>query len=350
MSASLLSRLKRNDAGLTCVSLSLQTIEDQSYGSFPSWRKSILDSQLAQWIEALKQNTCVQDIQFHFNSTSTTLWDAEGVTSLLQAMAHVTALKRLVFRHRLNGNPQALQCQASMASTIETTKNLKHLEIYFYDGVVNGADDGFQKLIRALESHQTMESLKIMWSPQRGSQQDDIAIVSLLNSRSIKKLSLGIDAGTFVSFIRALDTNTTLETLEVALSDNIDDKSLEAILMALAESLQRNQTIRYLSLVSRRFPWGDNTPVHTRINAETNKALEHMMENKFCLLGFNMFGQHYTAIDFYTKLNRAGRQRLLGEDVTPTAQDWVEILSSETVQDLSCLYYLLHSNPSLCSE
>jgi len=342
MSASLFFRIKQNDKTLTCLNLSLQDFESQSYGSVDSWRKAVLDGQVSKWAHALANNTHIQEIDFNFTSCNGTLWDRHGLLLLLQAAGACSSLKKLVFHLRFDY--EFLQCQSCMAKSIQVAENIQDLELSL-GSTLSGTDAGFEELVKAIQHHPKLESLKLTRRLQRGSD----AIVTILDNSSIKKVSLAVGTEITISFIQALGTNASLETLEMAVPSNIHDDHLELLLMELTKALEKNQTLQNVSLVSIAVPYRDNGPGDLHISKESSKALVSVLKNKYNLYALNVFGQHIAGVDFYTKLNRAGRKELLRTDIASSARDWVDILST-VPDDIACLYYFLQSNPSLCTE
>jgi hypothetical protein len=129
---------------------------------------------------------------------------------------------------------------------------------------------------------------------------------------------------------KVLQVNRWLQKLEIQL-----DSGEHAI--PITEVLQFNSSLRRLDLFF-------NGCISSRIR----EAFTEMLRRNYVLLDLNgsvWRGQSNLEIDFYLRLNRAGRGDLLTEHAT--REQWVNKLISQK-NDLSIVFSLLSMNPSVC--
>ena len=129
---------------------------------------------------------------------------------------------------------------------------------------------------------------------------------------------------------QVLRANRHMQKLEIQL-----DSGEHAI--PITEILQNNSTLKRLDLFF-------NGTISPRIR----EAFTEMLRRNYVLLDLNgsvWRGQSNLEIDFYLRLNRAGRGNLLTEHAT--RHQWLDTLISQK-DDLSIVFSLLLMNPSLC--
>ena len=339
MSAALLSRVKNNDEFLTALSVDLPAIERQSYGRFPHWRESVFNFQVSQWIEALNTSTNVEGVTVEFSSSDDTLWDRRRVAMLLQAIGALPSLKVLICQQKLQGGARHLESLLAMAGAVETAKHLTHFEVWNLR-TTDGDLEHVRRLVYSLQSHGNLKSLKITLDSQ--DRQCGVAILPVLQSRTITKLGLSrLKPDAMLPLIEAVHANTILETLNLYFYLGQTNQVNDNVLVALADALKINHTIRSLSLGG--LPYGGGS----WIGEKGIKTLVSMMESNFSLLNLRISGQANANIDFYAKLNRAGRGRLFEQEVTPSK---VLGVLSALQGDVGCIFFVLLLNPSLCGE
>lgn len=128
---------------------------------------------------------------------------------------------------------------------------------------------------------------------------------------------------------QVLQTNRRLQKLEIQL--NSGEHAIP-----ITEVLQANSSLKRLDLFF-------NGSISPRIR----EAFTEMLRRNYVLLDLNgsvWRGQSNSEIDFYLRLNRAGRGDLLTEHAT--RKQWVETMISQR-GDLSILFSILSMNPSI---
>jgi hypothetical protein len=127
-------------------------------------------------------------------------------------------------------------------------------------------------------------------------------------------------------------------------------------LVPLADALMDNRSLRTLTIcwdlcpAATSWHWGNSIVsmlAFRRVLKDSNFCLEHMEIVMKDVHG--VFGRYWadSELDFYLRLNRLGRSRLLQSPTTPN--DWITILS-KCHDDVSSLFYFLSVNPQLCYE
>ena len=86
------------------------------------------------------------------------------------------------------------------------------------------------------------------------------------------------------------------------------------------------------------------------ISKPVREAFQKVLRSNYTLETLFLFDTWNlkSEIEFYTKLNRLGRNRLL-QDHKATRQEWIDLLV-QIKDDLDCLFYFLSMNPLLCSS
>jgi hypothetical protein len=137
-----------------------------------------------------------------------------------------------------------------------------------------------------------------------------------------------------------LHTNKTLRAVELHMRGRSDED--EVGIIELSKSLTHNKTLT-------KFQLHGTTDRHGSWDAR-NAFLEMLQSNYTLSDSVQVFHPGFLRPqnDFYLKLNRLGRGRLLGS-ANIHKEEWINTLFKAR-DDLSCLYYLLSMNPSLCSN
>ncbi|CAB9507822.1 expressed unknown protein [Seminavis robusta] len=117
----------------------------------------------------------------------------------------------------------------------------------------------------------------------------------------------------------ALLVNPTLQSFRLRGSAKIPANSQQIF----AAMLRRNYTLQYLTIQN---------------DTATTNCTDNIMKSRDA--AYN--------IQLYLKLNRYGRQSLLAHEQV-SRESWVDAIV-EFATDLNCLFYLLQTNPSLCSD
>jgi hypothetical protein len=129
---------------------------------------------------------------------------------------------------------------------------------------------------------------------------------------------------------RVLQVNRHLQKLEIQL--NSGEHAIP-----VTEVLQANSSLKRLDLY-----------FNGHISPRIREAFTEMLRRNYVLLDLNgsvWRGQSNSEIDFYLRLNRAGRGDLLTEHASRA--QWLDTLISQK-DDLSIVFSLLSMNPSMC--
>lgn len=144
----------------------------------------------------------------------------------------------------------------------------------------------------------------------------------------------------YLNLAELLELDTSIESLDF--HGTVPLKEEEKLLIKVANALRCNRKLRCLVLSDHRMH--SVKVMHAFLDMLTvNYSLQ------FLGLSYNRFDteQDLSAkMDFYLKLNRFGRGRLL-EDEESSREDWLCKLV-EVREDLSCLCYFLSKQPMLC--
>ena len=169
-------------------------------------------------------------------------------------------------------------------------------------------------------------------------------------------------------------------SVEEVCFDRCDSLSQQSALV-MAQMLRRNTSLTKLKLVVKDYD--DAIPIAQALQRNTSSGLKHlflrtydhqrngvsptvyqafktMLEHNYTLEYLEMFQGHPMrpilsldpTLNFYLKVNRAGRHRLMscarnnhrGE---ASNQEWVQTIIAARL-DLQCSYYFLSQNPSVC--
>jgi Ran GTPase-activating protein (RanGAP) involved in mRNA processing and transport len=192
--------------------------------------------------------------------------------------------------------------------------------------------------------------------------------LGLTTNTSLKMLNLSgtkINDSACASLATALKSNSTLE--DVQLTENgLGDQAC----MDLAEMLKSNVTLKQLNLMGNRmFDTGlislaqsleensrlknlnvsfSRTTIREYSRVDCEKAFVKMMK-KNCTIKYLSLGDGipFYEYNFYCKLNRLGRGKLLQE--MDNEKLWLEAVE-KVKEDLPCLFYLIRANPAVVQK
>lgn len=126
--------------------------------------------------------------------------------------------------------------------------------------------------------------------------------------------------------VNALRVTTSLQSFRMRGSAKIHAKSQHAF----ADMLRHNYSLQYFSILNEiETEDSSNANASTNVSASSNVASAS------------------ANIQMYLKLNRYGRRRLILEE-SNNRESWLDAVMAIR-NDLNCLFYLLQTNPSLCS-
>lgn len=255
-----------------------------------------------------------------FSFSSSGCCSASSINEVLEAISVTPKMERVVLYSpqgrcpwgRLNGAALNTLCQSP------TLKDLQHLVLYDSSASTGNffADEHTMALAQALSNPQArLQEVMISCWP--------------LGQAGVRTLC------------QMLQTNQSLQKLTMVIYELGDDNNTDETcnLGELATALLSNSTLKTLELHG---------------STDLGKWIEEdfwiMMQSNFCLTSLKLcqdkalFSRRF--LDFYLKLNAAGRGQLMQNENAATAQ-WVDSLI-RVRDDLSCLFYFLSSNPLLC--
>lgn len=290
------------------------------------------------------------------------------VAALTAVLRQVTQLTSLILEEvRLAGSPDELEELA------DALRNHPSLKLVYLHGCVPAEGSGItlDPLVTAMAHCATLEEILLRdtrMSPNSGTEtttEDERAgtpLTELCQSSSLRVLTLRdmteIHDKHIELMAQRLVHNTALRELTVC-SANLGKRSGKAMgqvlrlnrhlqkleiqldsgehAIPITEVLQMNSTLKRLDLF-----------FNGTISARIREAFTEMLRKNYVLLDLNgsvWRGQSNLEIDFYLRLNRAGRANLLTEHATRA--QWIETLISQK-QDLSIIFSLVLMNPLVC--
>ena len=335
-----LSRLRENDPYFTNLILRLDTMERDSSQNFPHWRDAIFSHQLSQWVEAIQTNNSIESVIVDMTVSDTTIWEKRQCYKLLNAIGALPCLEKLEFYQSVLGEPGRMGSIAAITQAVQNTRLLMHLAMTGKT-VREGSEEELGALVNAFQQCRHLESLSIIGFQLSKSH---VAIFSpILRMQSLKKLHFENTSNAFVPLIEMLSTNARLTTLILEFKDQLVDVTV----VQLADVLKVNRTLQDLSLLNSTFLARTESLTNpSGISEQGYRALREMTEQNFVLQHMNVQGLLDADIDFYLKLNRAGRQRLF-ESSDSSPKNWVTMIA-KVAEDPECIFYFLQLNPSLC--
>ena len=326
-----LARLKNYDDYLDSILIRLESIESSTSQHFPHWRESIFNFQHSQWVEALQMNNSLEQVTVDMSvDNDSTLWRPKSIKRFMEAIGAIPTLERLILRHNNLGSPQGFV--PAMTSAVEGARCLTCLELHWtHVSPVTSSD--LESLANAIQRCKELQTLTL-----KGNQTNESTVQAfntVLTNKTLKKLCIGnVTSAAFRPFLDDFPSNSTLETLKIIFRDSVEDSTCER----LADIFIPSRSLKSLLLLSCNLPdpcFGEKGQQHLLRLAENNCYIREM----------TVAGASNTSIDFFVRLNCAGRRKLFQEGAVRT--DWVDVMSC-LVEDLDSLFYVLLLNPALC--
>jgi hypothetical protein len=206
------------------------------------------------------------------------------------------------------------------------------------------------------------------------------------NSNNLRTITLSymrVPEETIAAMAMALQTNTTLEELYLDRCDSLSRQST----LYMAQMLQHNTSLKKIKMVVKDYE--DAIPIavvlqkynstlkslflrsyhqQVTVSPRVYQAFLTMLQNNYSLEDLYTFqGNPMTqektdsTLNFYLKLNRAGRGRLMNhrstrnDDTIDMEEDEQQVSNDEWVKsiiksraDVECSFYFLSQNPSVC--
>lgn len=149
-----------------------------------------------------------------------------------------------------------------------------------------------------------------------------------------------------VAFAAMLESNSSLECLEMGLSAMVDDDCAST----LAKALKVNKGLKSFALTADD---SDNTSNAVALTQKVSKTCKDsfvdMLRSNYVMENFVLFQRFPVKPEFklFVTLNKLGRGRLLQNEETNMEQ-WVHALATVN-DDLDALFYYVSINPDLCN-
>jgi hypothetical protein len=166
--------------------------------------------------------------------------------------------------------------------------------------------------------------------------------LALHNNRTLQYFNLEKSIGPtgVLAICDMLKVNTSLKKLDLSFTCGPSD--IDPLLQAIASAVKVNTTLTelFISCESSTSP----------SNVGKDDILDMLLHN-YTLKHFRILeddAELDAQKDFYLKLNRIGRGKLLQRAEDGSKQQWVDMLIQQK-DDLDCLFYFLSANPSLCA-
>lgn len=331
-----LRMLRDNHQNFRSLSLNLDKMETEFSQQLAHWRESIFSFQVTWWSEVIRSNNTVETVTLDLSLAETTIWKKDQIRTMLNAIASLPRLRKLVLRQNHLGQPRRLQSVEAMIAALRScSTTIESFELWGHDIAVD-ADHAFQKLAWTLQSCRKLTHLNVMgfalnpeqvtwWAP-------------LMALPSLKEFGLGNSSNGFLPIAEELACNSNLEKLTLSFMDHIADTCC----LALATALRCNTKLQVLSL------W-NASPLHN-ISGISNESqgffLRVMMDYNMTLHDFKTRGSVSKEMLLYLKLNQAGRRQLF-ENYGVTRELWIDKVASSK-EDIDCTFYFLTMNPSIC--
>lgn len=136
-----------------------------------------------------------------------------------------------------------------------------------------------------------------------------------------------------------LKENATLEDLSLPfLSFRFEDECCRALI----DAMSHNKVLR--SFYNNGWKWMARV-----VSSDTKEMQIQMLQRNTTLERFDLFDVDASRLkDLFLRLNKAGRKQLMNVGAG-SVNVWIDVISHDEVRDdLSCVFYLLRMNPSLC--
>ena len=213
--------------------------------------------------------------------------------------------------------------------------------------------------------------------------QSTTSFQKFISGGHLKRLSLSymrVPEDYILSMADALSCHDPLSSVEEVCFDRCDSLSKQSTFV-MSEMLRRNTSLTKLKLVVKDYD--DAIPIAQALTYNTCSGLKHlflrtyshlhnsighnvyqafktMLEHNFTIEYLEMFQGHPMrpilaldpALNFYLKINRAGRNKLLSlqrQSISTEASndEWARVIIASRL-DVQCTYYFLSQNPSIC--
>ncbi|CAB9512284.1 expressed unknown protein [Seminavis robusta] len=277
-----------------------------------------------------------------------------GQERLLEAVGSMKALKIVTLNGLSShvGNPSSTPKNVSVESMSSLCQSASLTKLLIYDFTLT--DDHLGGIAQAIQANNQCQLKEIRLSSCHVGSQGILALGKLLSIGTLQLLHV---------WIKELESD--------------DRGATKASCLFLADSLQTSQLRDFRLMTSAHYQSRLLTPTqvdqqHPICHPHMQAAFCHAIGWNYHLETFSMLCgfSHHAEIAFYLKLNKLGRRRLFCSREDPTSIqtkrqqrhrskrarsdvmynrriDWVEVLI-DSLHDLSCLYYFLSMNPSLC--
>ena len=290
-----------------------------------------LTGTVAEFDEFLSILRCHPSLQVFSFSTSGCC-SSSSINALLRALSTTPKLEKVIIYSekgqspwgRLEGEAIGALCRS------QTLKDLQHLVLY----------DSSDSQSNFFCDEHTIALSQALSLPHDTNNLQQANLFSCLEEVMISCWPLGKPG--VQALCHMIQTNTTLQKLTMVVYELDEDNNREetCILSEIATSLYHNSTLKALELHGRN---------------EIGKWIEEpfliMMQSNFSLTTLELFHSDglflKPFLNFYLKLNRAGRGMLL-QNANATRSQWVDSLIHVN-NDISCLFYFISMNPLLCS-
>ena len=256
------------------------------------------NSSVVQAFSSLRANSSLKELSLEANEMTD-----ETFARICEAFSPgLGSIAKLDLRYNYLGNDSA-RIIASLLE--EDVSGLKHVNLDSNEI----EDEGLVSICRALKKNKTLTAIGLS--------------------------SNGITNDGSIALADVLKVNSTLTWLLIDSHDGVQDG-----LIAVANALKENETLKSL-VFSSTLP-GENVL----------SAIRETLRDNLVLAEIHVFrgsvGSRDPDIDYYLKLNRAGRSKVIDRH-DATESDWMEVLE-DSDGDVDCLYYFLRANPALCEH
>jgi len=145
------------------------------------------------------------------------------------------------------------------------------------------------------------------------------------------------------AFASMLEHNTSLECLEMGLSDMITDECAAI----LSRALKVNRGIKSFALTAGES--GNGGAVNQTVSKSCKESFVDTLRSNYVMENFVLFQRFPVKPEFklFVTLNKLGRGKLLQNEETNPEQ-WVQALATVN-DDLDALFYYVSINPDLCT-
>mgnify|MGYP005844278255 CR=1 FL=1 len=300
------------------------------------WRESIFSFQVRQWLEVIRNNTSIETVTIDLSLSDDSIWKRDQLRALMEAIGSLPKLTKLVCQQNLVGQPRRNAPTDALVHGIRKTHSLEHFELW--GTAISEQGRGIvDNLVTVLKGCSELQTLKILGFHL--TLPYVVMFTSLMQMPNMKDFALGNSSDGFLPVAQGLADNKNIEHLTLCYLDHIED----SICFGLVDALRYNTSLDTLSLLNTS-PSNNSSGISDR----SHDALIRMLEENMNLSELKTRGTPSADIQFYLKLNRAGRRHLFYNHEL-TRDDWIERVVSSR-DDMDCSYYFLAMNPSVCVD